>query len=786
MPKRARDTLSAAPGSRTHAIDHPMPATPAPASRAAPLRQRLPGLGSTWLVLPLGLALSWAAFQAIAQSIEREAALRFDAAVREAAHSVELEMRGYMQVIQGMRALFSANPQLTRQQFLDYTASLDLGSRYPAFQSVNFARFVTAAERDAYTQRLREDVARRLPGLPPLRIRSTQGGPVPAGLPWHFVVEYQYPDVPDQQATLGFDLASDPARRPAAVHLAESGAVSSSGLPITVVSKRFNSNVLPMRAATYRAGVPLDTAADRWAAITGSVGTYFHVRLMFDRALKEAARPLRLRLYDAGPAAAPFDPQSAQAMLLYDNRQPDRYMAERSPMAHDAPMEQLKTVEWATRRWVLQFSSDGGFVSPTAAALPWLAAAGGVLATLLVFAWLQALARSRAHALAARRAQTQFLTNMSHELRTPLNAILGYAQLLGQAQEFAPRQAAAVATIHASGEHLLSLIDDMLDLARVEAGRLELHLSPVELHRLLDEVVAIISVRAREKRLAFTLDADPALPRRVHADGQRLRQVLLNLLGNAVKFTDEGEVRLRVRARAAPAPEPVLLAFEVEDSGVGIGEAQLGQLFQPFQQVGDPGRRRGGNGLGLAISRQLVRLMGGDIQVRSVPGRGSVFSFEIALRPIATPGEVDAGRRMPIGHAGGPKKVLVVDDAPENRAVMADTLGLMGFEVHEAADGAQCLERVRTLMPDLILMDGHLPVLSGLEAIQRLRAMPRFDRVPIIAISASASNTDNQAALAAGANAFLAKPFRAAALVAMLEEHLGIEFVYERSPAVAE
>jgi len=361
----------------------------------------------------------------------------------------------------------------------------------------------------------------------------------------------------------------------------------------------------------------------------------------------------------------------------------------------------------------------------------------------------------------ANRAKSEFLANMSHELRTPLNAVLGYAQLLRLDSGLSDRQCRGLDTIRQSGEHLLALIDDILDLARVEAGRLELYPSAVDVRPFLESVADIIRVKADEKHLGFRFEAAGDLPRTVRLDGKRLRQVLLNLLSNAVKFTDRGHVTLRVQALPAgdDSDGTVHLRFEVHDSGVGMSEAELARLFQPFEQVGDVRRRQAGAGLGLAISRQLVRLMDGDIQVHSQLGQGSVFQFDIRVTAQAQAPMAPAVRRGRVtGYEGPRKSVLVVDDARQNREMLLDALGMLGFELTSAEDGAECIEVARATRPDLIVMDLTMPVMDGCEATRRLRNIPALASVPVIGISASATSEAEARCREAGANAFIAKP----------------------------
>ena len=386
---------------------------------------------------------------------------------------------------------------------------------------------------------------------------------------------------------------------------------------------------------------------------------------------------------------------------------------------------------------------------------------------------VERLAVMRDQAAEASRAKSEFLANMSHELRTPLNGILGYAQILQWEHSMSEKQLAGLATIEKSGQHLLTLINDILDLSRIEAGKLELHIAPMDMTAFLHGIVDIIRVRAEQKGLHFTFEAE-GVPEMVHADETQLRQVLLNLLGNSAKFTDSGQVGLTVQ-RLPDGQERARLRFEVSDSGIGMNSDDMQTLFQPFQQVGDVGRRRGGTGLGLAISRQLVHLMGGEIRVTSTPGQGSRFWFELEL-PLAQAQPAAAAERIVVGYDGVRKKVLVVDDIEENRMVLVDMLRPLGFLTYEAHDGREGLERAKALLPDLILMDNVMPVMNGLETTRRLRELPELKHVPVLAISASASEADRDEAVAAGATDFVTKPFRASQLLTLLELHLGIRF----------
>ena len=377
----------------------------------------------------------------------------------------------------------------------------------------------------------------------------------------------------------------------------------------------------------------------------------------------------------------------------------------------------------------------------------------------------------------ANQAKSAFLARMSHELRTPLNAIMGYAQILKMQTGLNERQLVGLNTIQSSGEHLLMLIIDILDLSKIEAGKTELYPTSVEPRAFLRGIGDIIQIKADEKNLGFVFDAAHDLPYAVLADEKRLRQVLLNLLGNAVKFTDHGTVRLGVRRLDTTLDDRARLHFEVQDTGIGISADDTQSIFEPFEQVGDSHRRAGGTGLGLAISRQLVRLMGSDIHVESGPSVGSVFSFDLTV-PIGEPAGL-AARAPPrgiTGYAGKRRLVLIADDVQGNRDMLADLLRPLGFDTTEAADGAQVFLAMVEQPADLILMDMAMPVMDGLEATRRVRAHAAWSAVPIIAISANASDIDSSRCIEAGASAFLPKPIDRDALLDEVARQLGIEW----------
>lgn len=393
---------------------------------------------------------------------------------------------------------------------------------------------------------------------------------------------------------------------------------------------------------------------------------------------------------------------------------------------------------------------------------------------------------ARVAAEKASQAKSAFVANMSHEIRTPLNAVLGFAQVLERDPLLTSRQVEHVTTIIRSGAHLLALINDILDISKIEAGRIILNKTVFCLHDFLDDVEMIFRSRVSAKGLQLLVERDENVPRHVTGDEGKLRQIFVNLVGNAVKFTETGGVAVRVRAepvegKTGEGADVLRLVAEVEDTGPGIFDQDIGRVFDAFEQAQN-GAEAGGTGLGLAISRRFAEMMGGKITVTSQVGKGSCFLFEVLLQQAE--GVVEQEKKLPLRPVAGlepgagPVRILVVDDVLDNRALLCEMLRPVGFEVAEAGDGVQALEVFERWAPHVVLMDLRMPVMDGYEAIRRIKATAAGRAIPIIAVTASVFGDDQELVLKTGADAYLRKPFRTEELFEILEKSLGLRYVF--------
>ena len=399
------------------------------------------------------------------------------------------------------------------------------------------------------------------------------------------------------------------------------------------------------------------------------------------------------------------------------------------------------------------------------------------------------LVLARNNAEAANIAKSTFIATMSHELRTPLNAILGFSELMSQDETLTAAQKETLSIINHSGAHLLSMINDVLDISKIEAGRLELDIQAFDLINLLGDIGGMINVRAINKQLSFSLEIASDVPQYIQADSGKLRQILINLLGNAIKFTQQGGIILRVHARPLPIAAMIMLTIEVIDSGAGIASDQQLEVFKPFVQLSPENSDVNGTGLGLAISKLLVELMGGSISVTSVLEVGSTFKFELPVANASADDITVEEHYRPVSGIAPDQpqwRLLVVDDNSDNRLLLVKLLTEAGFQVREAENGQEAVSEFEQWQPHLIWMDMRMPVMDGYEAAAKIRQLKGGHDVKIIALTASAFREQHSSIINAGCDALLVKPFHIPEIFATLTKNLGVKFIYrDNSPTSA-
>jgi signal transduction histidine kinase/DNA-binding NarL/FixJ family response regulator len=731
------------------------------------------------LLLGVGLSLLLAGYIAHWERLALRSELQ-DLA-KERAQLLHSTLRQSMEVLHSLGSLYAATGAMREADFQVFAQ--DALRRHPELQALEWIPRVPDAEREAFEQQMQ---ARGYEGFVFTETQVAAAGQslIPAQRRPEYFPVYLVEPYEGNQLAHGFDLGASPPRM-AALRRAWLDGEPAASAPVRLAQERDNQQGFLMFYPLYRVVRPLPE--QREAALAGFSLAVFRSGDLVRTALGGLAeRGIDIALYDDD--ADPAIPFFRQAAALRESRQPLHALIFRF-----GEQEWSVPLETAGRPWRLVFRIDAQ--SP-AARMPWQALImllSGLVMSASLAGFLGASARrtrevaeanaalqveveQRARAVeaaeAANRAKTDFLASMSHEIRTPMNAVLGYAQLLRQDHRMNADQREAINAIIISGNHLLTQIDEVLDFSKVETGRMERYLSAFELNGLLQELATMFKPRCQEKRLQMRVETLAGGPRWVQGDAGKLRQILINLLGNAVRFTQRGEVLLGVRESG-----PQQYRFEVIDTGPGITPAEQAGLFEPFQQ-GSQGRQQGGTGLGLAIADRMARFLGGAIELYSEPGVGSRFSVTLPLADSTAARFVDASVHRWQLQPGQRLLAQIVDDLFANRDVLARLLRQAGCDVLEAESGTQALQQLQRVQPDVCFLDIRMPHRGGLGLIRQLKALPNAPR-RVIAYSASAMAEEQQQSLQAGCDAFLAKPFRVDQIFQILQQLLDVHFVRE-------
>ena len=672
-----------------------------------------------------------------------------------------------MEVLHAIAALYNSRTSVTRQEFrLFVERALE---HQPELQALAWDPRIPSAERTQWEERARAEGFEHFS----FKEEHGEGVQIAAAARDEYFPVYYLESLQKNAPALGFDVGSEPRRR-AALEQARDTGVATATAPIRLAQEPGSQKGFVVFHPLYRGSAA--SVPQRRELLSGFATAVFRIGDLVHLSLQHS-------------------PENGVALTVFDQADNTTLYRQEAQRLQGRPTWN-STVDVAGRHWLLLFEPTASFRTLRADASPWFSLGAGVVITLLLAGHLwkgarQAAALQSSHeallsevrvrkeaetaAEAANRAKSEFLANMSHEIRTPMNAILGYSQILARDGAMPPFHRDAVATILSSGDHLLHLINEVLDLSKIDAGRMDLDPVDFDLTALLHELAAMFQHPCEEKKLGLKLDA-PELERAcmVRGDASKLRQVLINLLSNAVKFTEQG----RITFRAAHGSE-TQWRFEVEDTGIGIHADSQKVIFDPFQQ-GPGARGREGTGLGLAIAKRQVEIMHGTLDVRSQEGAGSCFVLTLDLPATGTRSATGPLREVIRLAEGQRVRALVVDDIVENREVLATMLTMIGCEVVLAEHGRQALEVVRVSRPQIVFMDMRMPQVDGIEATRRIFEEFGSTGVRVVATSASALVHERDLYLKAGCDEFVAKPFRAERIYGALERILDVRFEYKQ------
>ena len=673
---------------------------------------------------------------------QKETAKRAADLAHEQAEKLHVSILRSMEVLYSVAALHAAQGGIQRQQFHQFVQQALV--RQPELEALSWNPVVPASRRREFeTNAAAAGMANYQ-----FREKNAAGQFQPAGQRQKYVPVYFIEPLERNAPALGFDLGSD-AERLSALDQARDRAEPVVTAPIHLAQGPDNQAGLLVLLPVYADGVPTSLTARRETLVGFSVAV-FRANDLVQKEFNE--------LLKKGIEACLFDGSSA-GELIYGSQGAAAAAAEVG-------------LEVAGRHWVMEFSPTPGFLAAQPHTQSWLVFAGGLGFTFLTAGYLFGGWRRTVEIAAANQAKSDFLASMSHEIRTPLNAILGYAQLLQHDAGLPPEQRDAIAGISASGRHLLGLINEILDLSKIEAGRMELSPIDFDLAVLANDLAATFRPLCAQKKIGFRLEITGGAHHRLRGDEGKLRQVLINLVGNAVKFTNAGDVALRILRQPDGA-----WRFEVFDTGLGIPPEEQRDIFMPFHQ-GSGARHQGGTGLGLAIAQRQVELLGGKLELKSERGTGSRFFFTIPLADSLAAVTALPARAVRLA-AEFTVRALVVDDNRLNRDVLGKMLSAVGCEVFFATDGHGALTLVREKEPDVVFLDLLLPGWSGAETARKIRAEFGGAAPKLIAHTASVLALHREEALAAGCADFIAKPFECEQIYACLERQLEIRFERE-------
>jgi len=718
----------------------------------------------------LGLCVSVLVFFVAKDELDNALEDEVQRLAQDRAEVIRSQLMRSMEVLHSVTALYKTAPDVTREQFRAFVNPAL--ARQTELQALAWDPRVAEQDRPAWEARAKAE------GFPDFRFTeeispSSLGR---AGSREEYFPVFYLESLEKNAAALGFDVGSEPRRRHALERARDTGLPMATE-PIRLTQESGSQQGFILFQPIYQG--PVATVEERRQSLQGFATAVFRIGDLVEMSLLAAGKN--------GVLLTITDP--AVAGPIY--RQPGERSAGK-------PIWTTK-VALAGREWSLLFEPDATLRHRSSVAFPWIVSAAGMAVTLLLGAhlWngakqaadLQASHQAMLAEIAVRKdaeasaeeanlAKSDFLASMSHEIRTPMNAILGYTQILARDAALAPFHRDMVATVLSSGNHLLHLIDEVLDLSKIDAGRMEIVLRDFDLAALFNELLAMFQQPCEEKKLGLRAEAEAlARPLIVSGDEGKLRQVLINLLGNAVKFTESGRITLRA-ARGTPDE----WCFEVEDTGIGIAAELLEQIFEPFQQ-GSGSHGEAGTGLGLAISKRQVEILGGDLKVTSQPGYGSVFRFTVKLpAALHSSSAIPAGRETLKLSPGQRVRALVVDDIAENRDVLATMLALVGCEVVLAEHGRLAVEVVGVSKPQIVFMDIRMPEFGGIEATRRIVSEYGHTGIKIVATSAAVMSHERELCMKAGCDDFVSKPFHAERIYGVLHNLLGVEFIYREVP----